>query len=737
MELSRRKFLKISAITALAAGGVATGVIGLKALESRRYDELVDFDEWARAQAAAGVERKGSFCNACSSHCGMWIHVKNGRAWKVTGHEDHNRSMGRLCARAHGHLAWIYDPGRIKTPLKRVGEESFEPISWDQAMEEIGEKVRQVVANGDSEGIFWGHNPRQTGVFYGTRFMHALNSSTVVTHNAACNTAIHCGFQNTIGRQGPTSDLRRSKYLMVIGRNYGEGIRTSQATMFAEALEREDTKVVCVDPRMSASAALADEWIPIRPGTDMAFILAMCHVLIHEGLYDRDFIEEYAVGFDAFVESIDQYTPEWASEITTIDADTITRLARELAAQAPYCFVDPSWKGAFGANYANCTETVRTVAYINALLGCIGQPGGLGIGSSMETGFGNLNEVHPPPPAPETPRLDGAGPGGEFPFAPIPQGLPHNIARKAIEEPGSVKVGFIRHFNPVRNFPDYHHMKRGFEAFEMLVTIETHMTETALCSDYILPECSYAEREEVIENHGNTIAIRTIAVDKVYPETKSLDEIVPLLAEASGVGHYFEFTLEELNRARLEPLGITLEEMREKGSMVVPTVPNEMNPVIFYNEDFAEHGFNGVAGWLEPNTGVVLEDNQFRLLSVKQGYHSHTATTNIPQLGQITKDYNTQRPWINASKAAELGIEDGDWVEISSSLGTYRAQMKVTEKIHPEAIAFPGGYGHKTPYFQLSATIGGVNPNDFVPFQMEAISGHAMLQETIVTLRKV
>lgn len=218
MLLSRRTFLKGSAASALAA------TIGLK----------LDFEAWATEQEAAEVELKPSFCNTCSSHCGMWIHVKNGRAWKVTGHEDHNRSVGKLCARAHGGLAWIYDPSRVRTPLKKIGD-AFEPITWEQAAEEIGEKVREVVDNGDSEGIFWGHNPRQSGVFYGTRFMHALNSSTVVTHNSACNTAIHCGFQNTIGRQGPASDLRRSNYLMCIGRNYGEGIRTSQATQFAEA----------------------------------------------------------------------------------------------------------------------------------------------------------------------------------------------------------------------------------------------------------------------------------------------------------------------------------------------------------------------------------------------------------------------------------------------------------------------------------------------------------------------
>ena len=162
-----------------------------------------------------------------------------------------------------------------------------------------------------------------------------------------------------------------------------------------------------------------------------------------------------------------------------------------------------------------------------------------------------------------------------------------------------------------------------------------------------------------------------------------------------------------------------------------------MLPVRFYNEDFVRNGFNGVAAWTEPASGFRPPANQFRLLNVKQGYHSHTATANIPQLAQISLDNNTQRVWMNASRAAAMGINDGDSVELSSRLGTFRGQVNVTEKIHPEALAFPGVYGTRSPYFEVSARVGGVNPNDLVPFQMEPISGHAMLQEVWVSVRRV
>ncbi|OEF97677.1 molybdopterin-containing oxidoreductase family protein [Desulfuribacillus alkaliarsenatis] len=712
MFFNRRKFLK----STIAAGAfLATGV-------------KLNFKAWASEQEKAPVELKYSYCNTCSSHCGLWIHVKNGRAWKVTGNEDHARSRGKLCARAHAGLAWIYDPGRVKTPLKRVGENQFQEISWEQAATEIGDKVQGIIAEHGPQGIVWKHNPRETGVFYGRRFLHALGSNTIMTHNAACNTTLAVGFGETIGRT-PGADRNRTDYMMCIGRNYGEGIRTNEATQFMGALAR-GAKVVCVDPRLSATGALATEWVPIRPGTDLAFVLAMCNVLIKEDLYDKEFIANHTEGFEEFLAVIDEYTPEWAAAITDIDAETIKRLARELAAHAPKALVDPSWKGAFGTNYKNSTETARAVAYINALLGNIGQPGGLSLGASLETGLGNLDsERYPAPAAPTLPRIDGAGITGEYPLSRA-QGLPHYVAEKAKQ--GLIKAWFIRHSNPVRNFPDYEHMRQGLLNSDLVVTIETHMTESALVSDYILPEPSYAEREEVIEQIGNSVSMRTVAVPKVHPETKSLDEIITLLAEKCGVGEYFNFTLDELNNARLAPLGLTTDELRQKGCVNQQTKPNELDTFKFFNQKFVDAGFSGVVQWIEPAVGTRVGADEFFILNGKQGYHSHTATANIPQLAQITKDYNSQRVWINATKAAALGIKDGDWINISSNNEAGRVQVKVTERIHPDAMFIPGGYGNKTPYYELSKQLGGVNPNDLVKYQLEPHIGHAMLQESIV-----
>ncbi len=150
MGLTRRKFLKTAGLT---AGAVGIGLSGF------------DFTAWAEVQEDSEVVKRPSLCNVCASHCGMWIHVKNERIWKVTGHEENGRSQGRLCPRAHGGIDWVYDPYRLKQPIKIEDDGSVRPIGWNQALDEIAEKLTEILEEEGPEKVFYAHNPRRTGVF--------------------------------------------------------------------------------------------------------------------------------------------------------------------------------------------------------------------------------------------------------------------------------------------------------------------------------------------------------------------------------------------------------------------------------------------------------------------------------------------------------------------------------------------------------------------------------------------
>ncbi|HYG56582.1 MAG TPA: molybdopterin-dependent oxidoreductase [Symbiobacteriaceae bacterium] len=725
MELTRRHLLK----TGLATGAVLAA------------SPLLDLKRWAEAAAAAPVQLVPSLCNGCSSHCGLIAHVKDSRVWKVTGHPDHNRSKGKLCARAHAAATWPYDPDRLTQPLKRVGEQ-FVPISFEKALDEIAAGLKKVLSEHGPSAVFYEHNPRAMGVFYGTRLMHALGVSTIMTHQASCNSSLGAGFSAVLGTT-PGADLANSKYILFIGRNPAEGIRTSYTTALGTVLKK-GAKVVSVDPRQSATAALATEWIPIRPGTDLALLLAMSHVIIGEKLYDEAFVAANTVGFEKFAEAVQANTPEWAAPITDIPVSTIARLARELAAAKPNCVVDPGWKAAFGTNYLNSSETARAVGCLNALLGNLGQPGGISF--SPDAKLGALDAaVHPSPAAPKTPRADGVGIKGEFPLAPS-VGIPHYLMQKAKE--GKVKAGFIRNHNPVRNFPDRQHMITGMQALDLLVVVDTHLSETAMQAHYVLPEPTWLERDEIVETSPGgkpTVAMRVQAIPKIHPGTYRFDEIIVGLANRLGVGQYFNFTLDELNEARVKPLALSLAAFKEKGSVMIdvapasPGMPKLNTPsgkAEFTSAKWADNGFPEVPAWAPPK--VMPDPNNpkaFRLIHGKEGFHSHTSTTNTPHLLQISKDHDSERLWINANRARALGIADGDLLVVRSPLAEAKVRAFVTERLHPDAVYLPMGYGLFSPHLTRASGYG-VSMNDFVPYDTEPISGHAMMMEVTVEVEK-
>jgi len=718
-QFSRRTFLKAAAVTAVSS-------------------DLFSFGTWSKQAEAAEVTVIPSICGACSAWCGMWIHVKNGRIWKVTGQKDHPSSRGRLCARGHAGAMWPYSKDRITHPMKRMGENWFEPISWEQAYSEIAVKLRAVIEKYGPGTVFYSENPKPTSRFYMPRFMDAIGAPTIHSHHALCSTARDVANKWTTGRMA-TADMAKTKYVLFLGRSYADGISPSATASLAAAHARGAT-IVIVDPRQNSSCILADEWVPIRPGTDLALMLAIAHVLIRENLYDVSFVSEYTIGFAEFQKAISQYTPEWAAEVTTISADTICRIARGLGANRPASCIEQGYKAPNGANYANGTQTFRMLACVNALLGNYNQDGGMKF--PVGPRLGSLDpKVYPAPAKPKIPRCDGVGVKGEYPLCQTSQGIPHIMPQRALD--GKAKAGFIYSFNPVRNAPDPQLMVKGYRALELLVVSDIQWSETAMIADYVLPECSFAEREDLptgIAGGAPAVGIRCQAIDLLHVQTRSFEDIVTGLAEAMDLGHYFNFTRETLAEAMLKPLNINLDDLRRKGTITLPSPANSLQfhtdskKVEFYSQAFADNGYAPVPVWQPPLSKA--DEDTFVLIHGKQGFMSHTATANLPQLLNIAKTYDLERLWINADRARHFGIKDGDLVEVESPRATRRIRVKVTERIHPEAALLPAGYGNISPWLKTAYKFG-VSPNDFTPHRVEAIAGHAMMMEVLVKVRKV
>ena len=726
--ITRRSFLAGSA-------GVAAAIAG---------SEFLSFGSWQQAQAeeaAGSTTTAHSLCNACSTKCGFTAYVVDGKLDKIIGDASHPYCEGTLCARGYGYADIAYSADRLTDPLKKNESGQFQAISWDQAYAEIGEKVQSIIKESGPEALAIVQDPRPSGKYYSQRFMNALGSPNVYTHGVACNMSKNSGFAQVIGASDYTSDVENSKMTMFIGRSYADAIRPSALHALEKAHEA-GARIVLVDPRLNNSIAFADEWVPINPGTDLAFILGMAHVLVEQGLYDKDYVAANSVGFDEWASYLQSCTPEWAQGITGIDANTIERLATSLAEAAPAASIEPSWRGAFGCSYDNSGETARAVCAFNTLLGCWNQKGGALFLPSVSAGKLDAGMF------PSVPKPEGSIVGAkEYPLSQSSMGVSTFAANLAAT--GMVRGMFFYNSNMVAGYSNPKHLQECVEALDLSVAIDVQMSETCMACQYVLPDTSYLERLELpefVSAKTPVVTLRDKVIEKVHPNTRPVDQIFSELAEACGVGEYFGFSVEDLADAQLASVGLSLAALRQKGTSAFPEktfeygkTPEWKTPtgkIQFASDACEEAGLPRVPQWREPAVSVPDDGASFRLIGGKQAIHSHTQTANIEALMDITKQYGLDRVWMNAGRAAELGIADGDTVLVSNDLFSGQIKVKVTERINPEALYLPSHYGCSSPQQKTAYNVG-LRQMDFVPYRLEEGYGGACTQETFVTVRKV
>jgi thiosulfate reductase/polysulfide reductase chain A len=724
LRITRRSFLKVT-----AAG------IGALSL----HPEILDFKGWVHANIDAPVTRIPTICSGCGNRCGLFAFVKNGRLWKVEGNPEANGNLGVVCPKGHGYLHDLYSPDRLKDPLKRTGNR-FEPISWEQAYQEIAQKINLILMDSGSQSIFWVNYP-QPNHPYALRLMHALGSPHYFTHGSTCYTARNAGWVTTVGEL-PSNDLSPARYILIVGRNPAGAVDLGQVKSIVGAKEK-GAKLVVVDPRHSETAILADEWLPIKPGTDLAFLLGFINIIVKEELYDKEFVKNKVVGFDRLEDEMVNYPPEWAERVCEIPAKTIVRIAREMAQVKPMCLIHRGYHGAFGSQYLNSFQTARALAIANALLGNINREGGIYFPKAAQ--IGELQPKHPAPDLPKMGKSDGTGIPGRYPLGSYGDGIAHAIPELALR--GELKAGFVYHYNPLRTNPNPKRVIAGYKKLELLVVIDTVLSETASIAHYILPESFYLERDEAVDTKHSgkraQVSIQRQVVKPLY-NTRPGTQIIIELGKQLGVGRYFNFDIEEANRLRLSPLGITLEELKEKGVAFVGEkwvegfnkLDTPSGKVEIYSKTLDQLGFPPIPRWEEPLVSPDPKDPySFRLLHGKQAIHTHSMTANQPVLMAISRRYDMVRLWMNKARGERLGLRDGDWVRIKSIVGEGKIRVRLTEGIHPSSVWLPSGYGIFSKHLRTAFDIG-LSYNDFLPTYFDPFVGHAMASEIVVQITK-
>lgn len=721
--LSRRDFIKLSGAGAavLAAG------------------QFIPPQVAQAARAAGHLNANGdgyihSTCEMCVWRCGLIAKVKDGRVVKLDGNPEHPHSRGNLCPRGQSGLMNTYDPDRVLTPLIRVGQRGegiFRQASWDEALDLTASQMLAIKNKYGPEAMVFSSTHNLSQVQF-ENLLYAFGSPNYGTQRSLCFNAMITAFLLTYGIEEPERKYDEVEFILMVGRNLMEAISTSETGELIHAIDR-GAKLVYLDPRYTVTASKATEWIPIRPGTDAAFLLAMINVIVSNELADCEFVKQYVIGCDGIQDEMRKYTPAWAEQITGVPAATIERIAREYAAAKHNALAHPGWRT---SNFINSFQTERAIATLNALSGNVFTEGGCLSAEVSAEGAGLGAPPQPAYPRVSALRLDGTP--WKYPLVPLKLGVFQELRDAIVTgEPYQAHGWFISRQNPVMSLPDRGRTLQAFAKMDFIATVDIIMNDTAWYSDVVLPEASYLERYDPILPVGEKAYIRQPVVEP-QGEAKSALWIYKQLGERLGLGDYFQYADEEdYLRYQLAPLGASLEEVKSKGyAEMPPAEPKEdyvfstpSGKIEVYSETLANAGFSPWPTWEEP---PAPGDNEYYLLTGKVAQHTQFGTQNNQLLHKYS---NEPRLWMNARTAASQGLSDGEWVEVTSKVGKANCILLATEAIRPDCVYLTPGYGHLS---KGLTTAFGVGASDSALHETytDPISGSQALTQTFVTVRK-
>jgi len=709
--MKRREFIILSSVGATSASLLSA----CGHPEEKLIPAFIPDDEFV-----PGIDYwKASTCGMCPAGCGIIVRTREHKANKLEGNPLHPINRGALCARGQAGLEVLYNPARIKAPMKRIGERGegkWEDISWDEAIKTIAEKLREIKSQGRADRIVFASNDLDgvTGAAVST-LSSAYDAPILLTSNARENLIETSSYQMSYGSTYlPTFDIANATYLLSFGARFLETwhspVMYSLAYgRFRHARGKARGKFVQVEPRMSLTAANADEWLPATTGSEGFVALAIAQVISREKLIKDASEPKVMAG------SLDDYAPEKTREITGLDPDQIIRIAREFASAERPLAICGGAAGAFGKDgQAKCLA----INSLNTMRANIDKPGGVLRSSYASLGLMGkvLSTLRP---------LSQKSPSGPRDHAPSTFGY----ALLSSAQPFSALL--IHQMNPIFSDP---RTVDTIKAIPFIVSFASFVDETSELADVILPDQTYLESWNV---RAIPLTEKNVAVSITQPAIKSdlgprqaADVVLALSRELDGEARSFE-SAEDIVRKVMAPLtnpaGANKQDTREPSgndgemSDVFKTISEqgvwvgEVDGITNNSQHSTEVPIHLVA---PDESAKIKEDYPFILLAYEHqtlGFGEHA---NLPSLQELP-DSMTSGMWgswveINPTTAASLGIVDGDLVEVSSYHGSVRAPAILYPAIRPEVIAMPYGQGH-TAYGRF-ANGKGANPIVINPY---------------------
>jgi thiosulfate reductase/polysulfide reductase chain A len=419
----------------------------------------------------------------------------------------------------------LYDPDRVKTPLKRTNPEKgkgvdpgWVAISWDEALNTIAGKLKDLRDASETHKLVW-FSEDHSFVDIQKDFTELYGTPNYHNHSNLCDVARKASYKLVTGDERPLGDFANARYILLFGWNPLSATKWSHLPrIFTRAIEN-GAKLVVVDPYLSQTSARADEWIPIRPSTDGALALALAHLIIKRNLYDHEFVQNWTTGFDEFAAFVADKTPEWAEKITSVPAATIRHMADDMTKFRPT--VVDVWSGP--GQHSNAVQGGRAIAILNALLGSVDRSGGM-----MNPERKGPARQKPHGPKIEQPRLDNLS---LYPFG-HGSGVYTEVLDSVANETAAYmpKIGMVIFQNLVLSVPGTDNVIKALKKLEFLVVVDTMLSETAELADIVIPGATYLERYDLTTNWvtWTSVSLRQPVVDPIFGQLPEYEFVVEL-----------------------------------------------------------------------------------------------------------------------------------------------------------------------------------------------------------------
>jgi anaerobic selenocysteine-containing dehydrogenase len=667
--MDRRDFIKLTAIT-----GTSATLAGCGNPEHQLIRFIPDED------IVPGVaEWKPSVCPMCAAGCALTVRVmeadvettRNGQAGvmkmnvakKLEGDPKHPISNGGLCARGQAAIQVTYHPDRVTGPKKRSGARGageFRDVTWDEAIAELAAQLDALAAAGDEKSLAFLTRPgRGRRLALAAEFLTKFGSTPPIVFDLFADDVLRSANAISFGHaQLPTIDLARSRFVLSFGADFLGTWNSPVAQSAAYGVMRQGRPGVRglfaqVESRMSLTGANAEQWVPVKPGTDGVLALGLAHVILANKLRPADAAGRAGTAVDGWSGGLADYGPAKVEQITGVPAARVERLARDLAALSPAVAII----GGAALAHSNGLFHALAVNALNGLLGTVGQPGGLFFTPGFER----------PAPQPLAPAL------------------------------ASAKVLILDDTNPVFGTPTALKMREAIEKVPFIVSFGSFVDDTSVLADLILPDHSFLESwVDSTPESGSIEAVTTVAGPVMRPlyQTRATADVLIAVAGKLKTPVMLPWKdAEEVAKSTATPAPQSAGRAQSPTQSAITNQPSAIR--------YAEPVFDGEAS-----------QYPFHFLPYVSQQFGDGSAAHLPWLQEMP-DPLTSAMWsswieINPQTAERLHIAQGDLVEIASAHGAVRAPAMIFPGIAPDILAMPVGQGHDT--FTRYASKRGANP---------------------------